>query len=243
MKSLVLYTFHEINERVNYFFNHTVFEDKDTDFLVIINNPTLLVQVPPFVKVLHRENVGVDFGAWSEALLKDNFYKSYDRFLFLNSSALGPFLPKGFSGRWTDLYFQGLQGNVKLFGSTINTCKQPKQFAHIQSYIFAMEKETLELLVQCSVFSTTNYANSYHEAVWNKEVLMSRLILQQGWNIGCLMKHYKDVDFTFQTKQPEDYGIEFLDDILFEGFQGKLWAKEELVFIKGNRITNHELSL
>jgi hypothetical protein len=243
MKTLILYTFHELNERVKYFLKHAIFEDTTTDFLIIINSMNLEIDVPSYVKIMKRENIGFDFGAWSEGLLQDNLYKSYDRFLFVNSSAIGPFVPSDSSEKWTDLFFNGVQGTTKLFGCTINTCENPKQFSHVQSYVFAVEKETLEHLINSSIFSLTNHARTYHEAVWNKEVLMSRLVLQQGWNIGCRMKYYNDVDFTFQTKQPEDYTLKFLDDIMYEHFHDKMWNKQEVVFAKGNRLTNNGISL
>ena len=52
---------------------------------------------------LFRENVGYDFGGWSEALLINNIYKKYDNFIFVNSSAIGPFIPSHIKCKWTDI--------------------------------------------------------------------------------------------------------------------------------------------
>ena len=38
MKILVLYVFHEYNERVTYFCSHAIFQDPNVDFLIIHNN-------------------------------------------------------------------------------------------------------------------------------------------------------------------------------------------------------------
>ena len=38
MKVLVLYVYHEYNERVEYFFNNAIFQDPDVDFVIITNN-------------------------------------------------------------------------------------------------------------------------------------------------------------------------------------------------------------
>ena len=65
---------------------------------------------------------------------------------------------------------------------------------------------------------------------------MSRKIIENNWNIGSLLPLYKGVDFTFRTRQPEDYGIEFMDDIMYEKYRNTLWNEYDLVFIKGNRI-------
>ena len=81
----------------------------------------------------------------------------------------------------------------------------------------------------------TNYANTFTDAVWNKEVSMSRQIIKNGWNIGSLLDYYKDVYFTFRDKKPEDYDFPFLGDVMYQKYRNSLWNDYQLVFIKGNR--------
>ena len=138
-------------------------------------------------------------------------------------------------GKWTDIYINGLENNVKLFGSTINTLGDPLNRSHIQSYIFSMDKITLEFLMVKGIFSITNYVATFNDAILKKEVLMSTLILQNGWNIGSLLSCYKDVDFTFINKKPHEYNIQFLGDVMYQQYKGILWDEKQLVFIKGNR--------
>jgi len=236
MKLLVLFVFHEYNNRVEHFIKNAIFYNEHIDFIVISNNKNNQFKVPSYVKLLYRDNIGYDFGGWSDALLKDNLYMNYDNFIFVNSSVAGPFLEPNFIGNWTDIYINGLQDNIKLFGSTINTCRDPLNKSHVQSYIFAMNKLTLEYLIKCEIFSMTNYAKTFNDAVWNKEVLMSRKLIENGWNIGSLLLYYKDVDFTFSKKSVTEYNKPFLDDIMFPYFINKLWTIQQLVFIKGNRL-------
>jgi hypothetical protein len=177
--------------------------------------------------------VGYDFGGWSECLLKDDMYKNYDNFIFANSSIIGPFLKSELNCKWTDIYINGLKDNVKLFGSTINAdgFNTKPMLSHVQSYIFSLDRETLEYLMSCDIFSITNYAGSYADAITKKEILMSEKIIKNGWNIGCLMEYYKGVNF---TKTPN---ISLLGDVMYFEYRGKIWKDEyELVFIKGNRI-------
>lgn len=82
----------------------------------------------------------------------------------------------------------------------------------------------------------TNYAKTFIECVYQKEVLMSRKIIENNWNIGSLMKIYKNVDFTFTNKTPEDYNFQFLGDVMFPNCRNNVWNEYELVFIKGNRV-------
>ena len=113
-------------------------------------------------------------------------YNHYDKFIFVNSSVIGPFLPSYFIGNWTDVYINGLKNDIKLFGSTINTIGDPLNKSHVQSYIFSMDKITLKYLIKCEIFSITNYAKTFNDAIWQKKVLMSRKILENGWIINYL---------------------------------------------------------
>lgn len=235
-KTLVLYVFHIYNDRVKHFMNNCIFKDTNVDFIIISNDKNNQIDVPEYVKTLYRDNIGYDFGGWSDALLTNDLYSHYDNFIFVNSSVIGPFIPSYCKDKWTDIYINGLQNNVKLFGSTINTINNPLNMSHVQSYIFAMDKTTLKYLMDCEIFSITNYANTFNDAIFQKEVLMSRKIIENNWNIGSLLPYYKDVDFTFSHKTPQEYNIQFLSDIMYSEFRNSLWNEYELVFIKGNRI-------
>jgi hypothetical protein len=235
MKTLVLYVFHIYNNRVKDFISKCIFYDENVDFVIISNNKNIIFEVPNYVKKICRDNIGYDFGGWSEALLVDDLYKKYDNFIFCNSSIVGPFLPSYYKGTWTDVYIDGLKDNVKLFGSTINTCLDPINKSHVQSYIFSMDKLTLEYLIDCEIFSITKYSKTFDACILNSEILMSRKIIENGWNIGSLFQYYKNVDFTFKNKTPKQYNISFFDDIMYNKYRGKLWSVYELVFIKGNR--------
>jgi hypothetical protein len=241
MTLLVLYVFHVFNDRVKNFLDKCIFYDKNTDFIIIVNDKNIKFDVPNYtnVKTFHRDNIGYDFGGWSDALLTDNLYEKYDHFVFMNSSCLGPFITSYYKGKWTDIYVEGLRDNIKLFGSSINTVGNPLYNAHVQSYIFSVDKHTLKFLIDCEIFSMTKYAHTFDEAIWEKEVLMSRKIIQNGWNIGSLLPYYQDVDFTFKTKMPHEYNITFLQDIMWPKYKDVLWNIFEVVFVKGNRVNPH----
>jgi len=233
---VVLYVFHIYNERVRYFIDNAIFYDENIDFVMISNDKENNFEVPPYAYKMYRDNIGFDFGGWSDAILMNNLHNEYDYFLFVNSSVIGPFVPNDYIGNWTDIYLNGLKDNVKLFGSTINAIGEPEKWAHVQSYIFCMDKITLHYLIDCEIFSITNYAANFHEAIWDKEVWMSRIIIGNGWNIGSLLPCYDMVDFTFKDKTPEEYNITFFRDVMDPEYNDILWNKYQLVFIKGNRI-------
>tara|TARA_B100001175_G_scaffold248677_1_gene215554 strand:- start:10517 stop:11542 length:1026 start_codon:yes stop_codon:yes gene_type:complete len=141
-------------------------------------------------------------------------------------------------------------------------------YAHVQSYIFSINKEALEYLIEKNIFSNTQYTENIQETIIWKEIRMSRLIIEKNWNIGSLFKNYDGFDFTFSnqiiydkiiydkiiydiwnpiiTKTPRKKTprkktpfalnkVKYYHDIMYPGFEGKLWTRNELVFIKGNR--------
>ena len=233
-KILILYAFHELNDRVVYFLKNGIFYDKNIDYILICNNQINLndLNIPDFVKIVYRENTGYDFGAWSYGLLENNLYLNYEYFIFLNSSVYGPFTKK----KWTDYYINNLNDDIRLFGSTINCCKNPKTLAHVQSYVFSINLETLKYLIKCEIFSLTNLSKTFNDCILNKEILMSRKILENGWNISSLYpKYYKNIDFKFKNKSPQEYNVVFHNDIIIKDEYYKSWINESIIFVKGNR--------
>jgi hypothetical protein len=235
---LVLFVYHLYNKRVQHFIDKCIFEDPEIDFVVISNNGMPTPNLPPYVKQVVRPNIGYDFGGWSDALLTDNLYEAYSHFIFVNSSVMGPFIrPDSGIVKWTDVYLRGLAGNVKLFGSTINSYHNPFTEAHVQSYIFSVDKETLQYLIDVEIFSNKKYTRTLHETVVKKEIGMSRKVLERGWNIGSLMSQYQGVDFTFRTTPISAYrGNIWVDEIMQSQYRNIMWNEYQLVFVKGNRL-------
>lgn len=234
-KTLVLFVFYNYDDLVKSFFKNALFKDDSVDFVVISNNPEVVFEVPPYVTKIQRENIGYDFGGWSHGLLDGDRYLAYDNFIFVNSTVVGPFLPSYYKGKWTDIYVGGLENGIYLFGSTINTCRQPEELSHVQSYIFSMRMETLQLMIICGIFSTNDYVQYRIDAVNKREIMMSKIVRHYGGNIGCLMHHYQGIDFTFRREKPCEKLLG--DDLMYQEFMDNgLWTKHELVFVKGNRI-------
>jgi hypothetical protein len=237
-RTLVLYAFHEYNDGVSNFIDNCLFYDDNVDFLMINNSLDSKLNVPNYVKIINRENIGFDFGAWSYGLLHNDTYKDYDYFIYLNSSVIGPYLPMYYSGKWTDIFIEGLTDEIKLFGCTINAhVNLNNGIPHVQSYCFSMNKETLDFLIAEHLFSMSNYTATLIETVYTKEIKMSELIINNGWNIGCLMKYYYGIDFRLPVHLR---GCKQLADMMYDAaFEAKFFKSfEEIVFIKRNRSIN-----
>ena len=240
MKVLVIYVFHIYNSRVEYFIKNGLIKDPDIQFLFVCNNLEFKLEIPDVI-FMNRPNIGFDFGAWSHGLLTNNLYQSFDKFIFLNSSIVGPFLPSYYTGNWVDAFLSGLTSEIKLFGCTINCLTRNKAYQRtienfmltcIQSYAFCMDKEVLEHLISKNIFSITDFTKTFEETIEHREIRMSTEILRANWNIGCLMKQYSGIDFRLLEKQEK-----WLDDTVYpQGFHGHTHHPYELIFLKGNRI-------
>ena len=73
LKILVLYVFHEYNDRVKHFIDNCIFEHENIDFIIISNNKSNKFSSPKYVKTIFRDNIGYDFGGWSEGILSTDY--------------------------------------------------------------------------------------------------------------------------------------------------------------------------
>jgi len=234
MKTLVIYVYHTYNDRVRNFIKNAIFLDRNIDFMIINNDCNVPITLPDYVMYFKTTNLPNDFDMWSKGLLYNNLYKDYDSFIFVNSSAMGPYLPSYFKGKWTDVFIEGLTDSVKLFGCTINTGKNdPEVSSYLQSYVFSLDLEALTFLISKEIFSLSSYLVDNDST---KEFKMSRHIIENNWNIGCMMEYYKDLDFRFLASRPSDYKP-FLGDVMIaKNFSEKLFGNfYELIFVNGTQ--------
>jgi hypothetical protein len=241
MTVLVIYTFHEPGPLPEKFIENAIFKDEYVDFLVVYNHPSEKIpyKLPKYVKKLYRKNIGYDFGAWSYGLEHDKNYEKYDYYIFANASVEGPFLPpNAFFTKWTDYYVNGIKENIYLFGSTINcsaikTEIDPSKYAHVQSYVFCLNRKAVKYLRECKIFDLEHFTENLKDTINQKEVAMSRKIIEKGWNIGCLHKYYRGTNFIDLSKNTINF--QYLGDVMGLCHMNTLWTKEELIFVKGNR--------
>jgi glycosyltransferase involved in cell wall biosynthesis len=236
-KTLIIYTFSKYTKYVKYFIDNGIINNPNYQYMIIINNLIIKIDVPDNVIVFNRENIGYDFGAWSYGLLTNEYYKNFDRFIFLNSSICGPFTTNNIL--WPEIFFNILNNNIKLAGLTINTWgynihdfqNNPVKYSHIQSMIYCMKKETLNILINNNFFSLNNFSLNYDDAV-NNEYKLSRLVLDNIGNIGCLMNIHKNIDFRNLPYNFENIGcIIHNPNIFIKYFK----TPYDCVFIKNNR--------
>jgi hypothetical protein len=241
-KTLIIYTFNYFNESVYTFIKHGVFEDENIHFLFVCNNMDISKDVhidaifPKYVKVMIRENIGFDFGGWSVGALTNDLYKNYKYLLFVNSSIIGPYLPEGCKEKWPIIFTSKLNEQTKLFGSTINTMNDIKHRAHVQSYCFCMDRNTFQFLVDKEIFSLIKFKDNKIDVIYQNEIPMSRLIINEGFNIGCLCPRFENIDYTFKSYEPSKLDDRQLyADPPHPYHYNTQWKSTDLIFIKRNR--------
>lgn len=119
LRPLILYTYAESeNARQNLaFFVQNGLHGK-ADFVFIFNgetDATSMVPSYPNVKIVQRENTCFDIGAHGEVLRKDDLWKKYKRFIIMNASIRGPFIPTYVSSCWTDSFLGKITDKVKVW--------------------------------------------------------------------------------------------------------------------------------
>ncbi|KAH7026463.1 uncharacterized protein B0I36DRAFT_376218 [Microdochium trichocladiopsis] len=146
-RPLILYAYSESEHaRINLgFFVNQGLHDA-ADFIFIFNGETDMVSIvppEPNIKVVERPNTCFDLGAFGEVLQEDNLWKKYKRFITLNASIRGPFVPFWSDQCWSDAYLGRLTNETKLVGMTAS-CGPP---SFIHSSIWATDDVGMEILL------------------------------------------------------------------------------------------------
>lgn len=117
-RPLILYAYSETpNARSNLIFFLAHGLHQSADFVFIINgesDATSLIPEQPYITIVKRPNDCYDLGAHAEVLIKDDLYKKHKRFILMNASIRGPFLPSWAAGCWSDMYLGKITDNVKV---------------------------------------------------------------------------------------------------------------------------------
>jgi hypothetical protein len=264
-KYVCMYAYYEKNndykENFKYFLDNVVLKKNiinnnniDIDFYIIINgNCTVtLPNESQNIKIIRRENLGFDFGAWSHCI-KKYLNKSYDYYIFLNTSVKGPY-PENIDwlNKFLDLFKSG-PGNIKLVGTSINILENPNNlcdisnkykekykydgpYTHVQSMFFILDNEGFNILNDEKFFDDEEELNKSKDILYiiiNKEIRLSQILLKKGYNINSILSKYKDIDYTKITK---NFNPSSEDPYYKNAYFGDTITKKEAIFFKTNRI-------
>ncbi|KAH8202880.1 hypothetical protein TruAng_002933 [Truncatella angustata] len=199
------------------------------DFIFILNGETdaaTLIPEKSNIQIISRPNQCFDLGAHGEVLRKDSLWKKYKRFIALNASIRGPFIPYWARSCWSDVFLGRVTDEVKipdvqLVGMTANCLPQ----YHVQSMIWATDAVGLELLLYPPPGSSTpdKYGGAtdmvamegcykdMHKAI-HGEIGATGLIQKAGYKVDAMM-----AAFHKSKNYQEDCEKEPREDILWNG--------------------------
>jgi hypothetical protein len=256
-KTLIIYAYYEKNyeyiKNLEFFLKFGLYDD--IDYIFCIANKTCSIQIPslPNIKIILRDNIGYDFGAYADALETIDI-NLYNNFFFINTSVRGPFLPKELRSttRWTDHFLKLLTNDTKLVGTTINiyNITDPDDqiyrhlnlltekgytapFPHVQTQLFAIDNEALQYIISSGFFNKPMETN-YYKFIALYEVLLSQLILKKNWNINCILPKYKDLDYRTLTYDINPSNLNG-DPGCHNSYFGGTIEPYDVIFIKTNR--------
>lgn len=199
MKTLVVFVFSKrasdlrtmFDENLQFFIKHGIVHRPDIDYYLVVNGEAQPPNAEKFTRVIHRENKGGDFGGWGHVLQGE---RHWDRYILINDTCRGPFLPRWSTGHWVDLFLSRIDTVkndrlVKLVGPTENHAF----YKHIQSYCFGTDATTVDFLVKKGVFSPFfDYNDDKFKIIMHHEIGMSKHVIENGWEIySFLLKQHK----------------------------------------------------
>jgi hypothetical protein len=117
-RPLILYAYSESEagrRNIEFFLAHAL--HATADFIFILNGPTLVAPIIPElpnILIVERRNDCYDLGAYAEVLMENGLYKHYHKFIMLNASIRGPFVPYWSEGCWADMFLNRITDKVKV---------------------------------------------------------------------------------------------------------------------------------
>lgn len=246
-----IYSYYEKNDlyknNFKYFLDNAILNN--VDYYIIINGQcSIKIENKYNLKVYYRENKGYDFGAYSYALKKIN--KSYNYYFFINTSVCGPYL-KDSSKKWTDCFLELFNNDTKLVGTSINIWthksveniynlkdiyKKDEPYTHVQSMFFCIDNEALQFLKNVNFFDEEEMNNSkdIEYIIAYKEIGLSQILLENNWNINCILSKYKNIDYRILDKDINNTSLTG-DPYYKNRYFGNTIDKYEVIFFKNNR--------
>jgi hypothetical protein len=253
-KICCIYAYHEKNDLYKNNFVHFLNNGgilNDIDYYIVVNgNCTVTIPNKPNIKVFFRENKGFDFGAFSYAL-NNHINIIYDYYFFINTSVIGPCLQNNAETNWTkyfiDLFYNE---NIKVVGTTINMHSIPDNdlkksyilnygdknvYSHVQSMFFCIKHDYLLFLKEKDFFNCDEINNlQMKDIIYLKEVGLSQIALNNGWNINCILSKYKNLDYLNLNTDINSTSTDG-DPYYPNKYFGNTINPYEVIFFKNNR--------
>lgn len=237
-KTVVVYVYHQFNTNVDIFVKYGLFESNTVDFIIVCNGENVC-HLPNYKNVsqMKRQNIGHDFGGWSDAIFQNKLREKYNYFLLINSTVRGPFLPPWCPIKdWTQLFTRLLDYETKLSGTTLGFVNGA---AVIQSMVLCLDIIGLDIAIKENIFIPNPQPKSKINVVMENEVGLSVAIRKNGYRLRSILAAYYNTDL--RQKVTTDAPI--IQHCMTNGYFGTNIHPYEVIFIKDNCDINHNLDI
>ncbi|KAL8721815.1 MAG: hypothetical protein Q9225_001570 [Loekoesia sp. 1 TL-2023] len=240
--TLILYAYHETeNARRNaeFFIKHGLHESANFIFIFNGNDTDLQTLIPAQsnIRIVRHENRCYDFGSYGEALRgMGEEVKQYKRFIMLNASIRGPFVPHWSKECWSDAYLDKVTDEVKLVGMSYNCGPYAR---HVQSMILATDNIGLDVLLDPASQALSTCPNDWSTAV-EVEVRITGKIKDAGYKVDAMMQEFQSEEDFADTCTGVDRNWEGAYDHGIRGADMNLHPYE-MLFFKANRQISQKL--
>ena len=114
--------------------------------------------------------------------------------------------------------------------------KKNTPYNHVQSMFFVLKNDYLEYLNSINFFDEEliNKINDFNYLIVFKEIGLSQIALNNGWNINCILEKYKYLDYRILNHDINPTSKNG-DPYYNTAFFGENIKKEDIIFYKINR--------
>lgn len=140
------------------------------------------------IDVTIRENRCYDMESIRIVSQQRDLQKEYDNLVFVNCGMAGPKFgpnsPVPSGSHWSQLFTAQLTESVRMVGLSINGCRKHQCIPHVQSFLYAISTQTLQLLLSEKRIYDCGDETSLVFVVNIYEIGMSKTLINQGFSIA-----------------------------------------------------------
>jgi len=203
-----MYCYYEENEskdNLEFFIKNGIYNNLQYQYVIIINNEKCSVNIPEYsnIKIIKRSENNTDLFTYKLILklLDNNYLSFFDRFYFINSSCIGPFMSNISNISWIDsmnllLCDYDLIGPVVEIpndnhGFKVLNINSNKNIPFIHTYFFGLNKFGFQILQK--IFDEIEVDNKLF-IIHNTERKITSSILINNGKIRSFLTRFKNVD-------------------------------------------------
>lgn len=163
----------------------------------------------PRVSILHRPNLGFDFGGHAAMLdVLDATNSTYDAYIFLNCGVTGPFLSTFMPSEWhwVRAFTDKLCNRVGVVGTSIVCLPASDEGGmgpKVEGFAFALSSGALQVVRERGT-SFQQHPDKV-AAILSGEYNLTTVLLNEGYDIDCLLKAYQGIDWRNETNWQCNY--------------------------------------